>query len=342
LTADPLVPEPLFGQAYNRYSYVLNNPLRYTDPSGFAPDEWSTERVARIQEAADNAADRPPPAEVLLKVKRRPGITTGPEGGGQPAANGESSDSEGHSAATGATAKPTTADRVLAVGGKLLLHGARNTPVTGLVVRIAEAVYQHVTETKEAEPVTIGEIAALYVVQDGVGKPFGIIDGTVHDIVTVQDDVNAIGEAHSPEDKVDAALDAAEKIARIATAAYGGAKGVQGMVQAAEEKPGASGRPPPRNAHLAGDVHPKTGVPFDSQGYPDFRAAGVVDAEVQISPTGSRAGDFKAANQAAGFQKTPAGFTWHHHQNGTTMQLVPRDIHAETGHTGGFERTRQE
>jgi hypothetical protein len=175
---------------------------------------------------------------VLFKVKRRPGITTGPEGGGQPAANGESSDSEGHSAATGATAKPTTADRVLAVGGKLLLHGARNTPVTGLVVRIAEAVYQHVTETKEAEPVTIGEIAALYVVQDGVGKPFGIIDGTVHDIVTVQDDVNAIGEAHSPEDKVDAALDAAEKIARIATAAYGGAKGVQGMVQAAEEKPG--------------------------------------------------------------------------------------------------------
>jgi hypothetical protein len=88
---------------------------------------------------------------VLLKVKRRPGITTGPEGGGQPAANGESSDSEGLSAATGATAKPTTAGHLLDIGAKLLLHGARNTSVTGLVVRIAEAVYKHVTETKEAE-----------------------------------------------------------------------------------------------------------------------------------------------------------------------------------------------
>ncbi len=73
LTADPVVPEPLFGQAYNRYSYVLNNPLRYTDPSGFLPDEWLTEpRAQRAQEAANNAADRPPPAEVLWKVKRKP------------------------------------------------------------------------------------------------------------------------------------------------------------------------------------------------------------------------------------------------------------------------------
>ncbi len=29
--------DPLDGQSYNRYSYVLNNPLRYTDPSGFGP-----------------------------------------------------------------------------------------------------------------------------------------------------------------------------------------------------------------------------------------------------------------------------------------------------------------
>ncbi|WP_426733189.1 RHS repeat-associated core domain-containing protein [Myxococcus faecalis] len=35
LSRDPVVQFPLSGQSYNRYSYVLNNPLRWTDPSGF-------------------------------------------------------------------------------------------------------------------------------------------------------------------------------------------------------------------------------------------------------------------------------------------------------------------
>ncbi|MDO9519379.1 MAG: RHS repeat-associated core domain-containing protein [Pseudohongiella sp.] len=38
LSADPFVPSPLRSQAYNRYSYVYNNPLRYTDPSGYNPN----------------------------------------------------------------------------------------------------------------------------------------------------------------------------------------------------------------------------------------------------------------------------------------------------------------
>ncbi|HID86638.1 MAG TPA: hypothetical protein EYP55_04565 [Anaerolineae bacterium] len=32
--ADTIVPEPGNPQALNRYSHVLNNPLRYTDPTG--------------------------------------------------------------------------------------------------------------------------------------------------------------------------------------------------------------------------------------------------------------------------------------------------------------------
>ena len=39
LTTDPIVSAPLFGQSYNPYSYVLNNPLKYVDPSGFGEDE---------------------------------------------------------------------------------------------------------------------------------------------------------------------------------------------------------------------------------------------------------------------------------------------------------------
>nr|VFJ66174.1 MAG: RHS repeat-associated core domain-containing protein [Candidatus Kentron sp. DK] len=35
LSADPNIQSPYSSQSYNRYSYVLNNPLKYTDPSGF-------------------------------------------------------------------------------------------------------------------------------------------------------------------------------------------------------------------------------------------------------------------------------------------------------------------
>jgi RHS repeat-associated protein len=35
LSADPYIQSPYNTQSYNRYSYVMNNPLKYTDPSGY-------------------------------------------------------------------------------------------------------------------------------------------------------------------------------------------------------------------------------------------------------------------------------------------------------------------
>ena len=35
ISPDPHIPAPLASQAYNNYSYVMNNPLRHNDPSGF-------------------------------------------------------------------------------------------------------------------------------------------------------------------------------------------------------------------------------------------------------------------------------------------------------------------
>jgi hypothetical protein len=88
-----------------------------------------------------------------------------------------------------------------------------------------------------------------------------------------------------------------------------------------------------KNLRLAGKVHPITKIPFDKHGFPDFSL--VTTRSVTITQTGDRAADFAAANRAAGYECTPKGFTWHHHQDKTTMQLVPTEIHTKTGHTGG-------
>ena len=40
ISADPTVPDPLYSQSFNRYSYVYNNPLVYIDPSGLGPNEY--------------------------------------------------------------------------------------------------------------------------------------------------------------------------------------------------------------------------------------------------------------------------------------------------------------
>ncbi|WP_137940453.1 HNH endonuclease [Chitinivorax sp. B] len=90
---------------------------------------------------------------------------------------------------------------------------------------------------------------------------------------------------------------------------------------------------------MAGGKHPKTGIPFDADGFPDFSS--VTKATVKIELTGTRRGDFAAANKLAGLKSTPENYTWHHHQDGTTMQLVPSRIHSLTGHTGGFKLGRK-
>lgn len=49
LSPDPYIQEPLNTQSYNRYSYVWNNPLSYTDPTGeivIAPIIWGVVKAA--------------------------------------------------------------------------------------------------------------------------------------------------------------------------------------------------------------------------------------------------------------------------------------------------------
>jgi HK97 family phage portal protein len=87
-----------------------------------------------------------------------------------------------------------------------------------------------------------------------------------------------------------------------------------------------------RNKELAGKNHPITGIPFDKEGYPDF--SGVTKATANFPLAGNNTTDFSEANRQNGFKETPENMTWHHHQNGRQMQLVPYGIHRSTGHTG--------
>lgn len=97
------------------------------------------------------------------------------------------------------------------------------------------------------------------------------------------------------------------------------------------------------------------GVFIKENGYPDFSPykynKGGFSGEVTFetpSSAGVEAGkclrgdcyyDFKMANKAAGFgdkvTDTPKGWTWHHCEDGKTMQLVPSDLHKKIGHDGG-------
>lgn len=75
------------------------------------------------------------------------------------------------------------------------------------------------------------------------------------------------------------------------------------------------------------------GVAYDSNGYPDFSP--YAKSTVKIRKMTGEPGDFSQANEKAGLPEKPTGFTWHHHQDCKTMQLVPTELHRNASHTGG-------
>lgn len=90
------------------------------------------------------------------------------------------------------------------------------------------------------------------------------------------------------------------------------------------------------------------GVMFKANGMPDFTPYATKSVEVD-GLVGDTYKDYKLANEAAGLERygadPPLGFTWHHCEDGRTMQLVPDDIHGAVKHTGGeavMEHLRRE
>ena len=76
------------------------------------------------------------------------------------------------------------------------------------------------------------------------------------------------------------------------------------------------------------------GIRYTTSGFPDFSPYATHTVKLP-GFSGVRRLDDAAANQLANLpQKTP-DYTWHHHEDLTTMLLVPSDLHRAVSHTGG-------
>lgn len=71
-----------------------------------------------------------------------------------------------------------------------------------------------------------------------------------------------------------------------------------------------------------------------TNGYPDFKRAGLVETEADIGGfSNDRTVDFRKANMKATKSATS---TWHHSEDGHTLQAVPTKYHKMFTHRGGF------
>jgi murein DD-endopeptidase MepM/ murein hydrolase activator NlpD len=61
LTPDPIIPDPKNPQSFNRYSYVLNQPTKYIDPSGH---NWECPDPDGCGSGGSSSVPLPPPADL--------------------------------------------------------------------------------------------------------------------------------------------------------------------------------------------------------------------------------------------------------------------------------------
>jgi A nuclease of the HNH/ENDO VII superfamily with conserved WHH len=104
------------------------------------------------------------------------------------------------------------------------------------------------------------------------------------------------------------------------------------------------------------DVNPDASITYINRhgigvryadGAPDFKPfmnhpSGVRQTRIEMS--GDNPLDFRRANEAVGHPewgaRPPPGYSWHHHEDGHTMQLVRSDVHTEFTHRGGAALAR--
>ncbi len=70
--------------------------------------------------------------------------------------------------------------------------------------------------------------------------------------------------------------------------------------------------------------------------YPDFKGSGHVKQEVDIGSFSSHAADFRLADMLAPNGPINPDNTWHHNEDGRTLQEVDKNIHRNFTHRGGI------
>ena len=76
-------------------------------------------------------------------------------------------------------------------------------------------------------------------------------------------------------------------------------------------------------------------------GYPDFKSAGMVKQEVNIGTFQGYSKDFPKADKMAPNGPIPETSTWHHHQDGVTLQEVETIYHERFRHRGGMSAIKK-
>ena len=77
------------------------------------------------------------------------------------------------------------------------------------------------------------------------------------------------------------------------------------------------------------------GIYYNKDGFPEFSSHAIKRIPLERGQKGNYTSDFTEANKKSGYSKTPDGYTWHHHEDGITMELIPTAIHNAARHTGG-------
>ncbi len=154
LSVDPFISMPANSQAYNPYSYVMNNPLRYTDPTGYVVNQNSD---------AANAPDSEPPADPVpppSDSKKQDGCAGGSdctvhtvvEGNGRSTKTGDSKNQRTNNSQFGSASSQNTSDRPIEeVSVTVNQDGSTYNPVDDFLRSYFKQSYKETTSNSSSK-----------------------------------------------------------------------------------------------------------------------------------------------------------------------------------------------
>lgn len=312
LNVDPIIGNPLSSQSLNPYSYIGNNPLSGTDPTGYASvsitgcTPMTGSHICGADTGAKNGqttyngrvTSTNPNTGITTTTRFTVGISGGnvsfqQTGVSQSGARmGQGTKPVGN--LDGSNNGESGIDNVERDPGQQQLHKVAKAGQT--IAAVGEDVLNAVNP---ANPTNLalglgGKLVAGTVLKAAAGPTMRQLEKAIDDL--------------------DKSIDAA-------------------YITESENVILKIGGRNPINSRYAGSIHP-SGVSFSKAGFPDFSPYARASVELK-GLSGNYNKDAALANKALGLTATPRGYVWHHVEDGRTMQLVPRDIHNRVPHTGG-------